>query len=89
VDRRAYELAPDPILFRRHFALVRDYVASTAGSHAAMMEAARATPEAMTNSVVALGAVLLDIAAGAHGLTPSEMLDRLADIVNQVTEVTP
>lgn len=84
-----HELAPDPILFRRHFALVRDYVASIPGSHAAMMEAARDTPEAMTNSVVALGAVLLDIAAGAHGLTPSAMLDRLADIVNQVTEVTP
>ncbi len=84
-----HDLAPDPVLFRRHFALVRDYVASTPGSHAAMMEAARETPEDMTNSVVALGAVLLDIAAGAHGLTPSAMLDRLADIVNQVVEETP
>lgn len=89
MDRLVQDLAPDPVIFGHHFELVRDYVASKPGSHAAMMEAARDTPEAMTNSVVALGAVLLDIAAGAHGLTPSAMLDRLADIVHQVTESTP
>ena len=89
MDRLVDEPAPDPSIFTGHVELVRDYVASKPGSHAALMEAARATPEAMTNSVVALGAVLLDIAAGAHGLTPSAMLDRLAGIVNQVVEETP
>lgn len=89
VERPLQDLAPDPVSFRAHFALVRDYVAGTPGSHAAMMTAARQAPEAMTNSVVALGAVLLDIAAEAHHLTPSAMLDRLADIVSQVVEDAP
>lgn len=85
VERLVQDLAPDPASFSAHFALVRAYVAGTPGSHAAMMAAARENPEAMTNSVVALGAVLLDLAAEAHHLTPTAMLDRLADIVGQVT----
>ena len=83
------DLAPSPASFGAHFALVRDYVAGTLGSHAALMSAARENPEAMTSSVVALGAVLLDIAAEAHHLTPIAMLDRLADMVRQVVEGTP
>ncbi len=89
VEGLVQDLAPDPASFGAHFALVRDYVAGTPGSHAALMAAANASPEAMTNSVVALGAVLLDIAAEAHHLTPIAMLDRLADIVRQVVEGTP
>ena len=88
VERLVQDLAPDPASFGAHFALVRDYVAGSPGSHAAMMTAARESPEAMTNSVVALGAVLLDIAAEAHHLTPIAMLDRLSDIVRQVVEGT-
>src|SRR4051812_33918359 len=65
VDRDLAQLAPDPDTFGRHFALVQDYVSSRPGSHAALMTAAREEPEAMTMSIVALGAVLLDIAAGA------------------------
>ena len=37
-----------------------------------------ATPRAMTLSLVALGTVLLDIAAGAFRLTPDEMLDKVS-----------
>jgi hypothetical protein len=88
VERLVQELAPDPASFRAHFALVRDYVAGTPGSHAALMAAAREAPEAMTNSVVALGSVLLDLAAEAHDLTPTAMLDRLAEIVSQVVDGT-
>lgn len=88
VERLVQDLAPDPASFRAHFGLVRDYVAGTPGSHAALMAAARDSPEAMTNSVVALGAVLLDLAAEAHHLSPTAMLDRLADIVSQVVEGT-
>ena len=88
VERLVQELAPDPASFRAHFALVRDYVAGAPGSHAAMMAAAREAPEDMTNSVVALGAVLLDLAAEAHHLTPTAMLDRLAEIVSQVVDGT-
>lgn len=84
MERLVQDLAPDAARFGAHFTLVRDYVAGTPGSHAALMAAARQSPEAMTNSVVALGAVLLDLAAEAHDLTPIAMLDRLADIVHQV-----
>lgn len=80
------ELAPDPAAFARHFALVQAYVRSQPGSHTALMTAAHADPEGMTTSIVALGAVLLDIAAGAFGLSPEQMLDKLAERVGTVDE---
>ena len=81
-----YELAPDAGVFSRHFELVQAFVRSAPGSHAALMAAAREDPEGMTTSIVALGAVLLDIAAGAFQLTPEEMLDKLAAGVAHLTE---
>ena len=57
---------------------VQAYVRSEPGAHASLMDAARRDPEGMTSSLVALGAVLLDIAAGAFRLTPDEMLDKVA-----------
>ena len=57
---------------------VQAYVRVEPGAHAALMETARRDPEGMTTSLVALGAVLLDIAAGAFRLTPDEMLDKVA-----------
>lgn len=65
--------------FSRHLQLVQDYVKSTPGSHAALMTAARADPEQVTMSIVALGAVLLDIAAGAFHLTADQMLEKVAE----------
>ena len=59
-------------------ALVQAYVRSEPGAHSRLMQAARQDPEGMTTSLVALGAVLLDIAAGAFSLTPDEMLGKVA-----------
>ncbi len=89
MDRIVSELAPDPVTFTRHFALVQAYVRSQPGSHTALMRAANDDPEAMTTSIVALGAVLLDIAAGAFDLTPEEMLDKLAAGVAHLTGAIP
>ena len=78
VDAVGTFLVTDQAAFARHFALVQAYVSSQPGSHAALMAAAREDPETMTSSIVALGAVLLDIAAGAFSLTPEQMLDKLS-----------
>ncbi|MCW2601739.1 MAG: hypothetical protein JWM02_3568 [Frankiales bacterium] len=89
VEHIVTELAPAPATFARHFALVRAYVRSEAGSHSALMEAANADPEGMTTSIVALGAVLLDIASGAFHLTPDEMMEKLADGVSRISGEGP
>ena len=81
MDRPVTELVPDPETFARHFALVQAYVKSAPGSHTALLETARAEPEEMTMSIVALGAVLLDIAAGAFRLTPEQMLDKVGESI--------
>jgi hypothetical protein len=78
VERRPQDLAPDPARFAGDVDLVRGYVRSDAGSHAALMAAARQDPEGMTTSLVTLGAVLLDIASAAFDLTPDQMLDKVA-----------
>ena len=69
---------PDHATFTRHLHLVRRYVQRAPGSHAALMTAARSEPEQVTMSIVALGAVLLDIAAGAFHLTADQMLEKVA-----------
>lgn len=78
VDRLIAQLAPDPVTFDRHLGLVQAYLQSQPGSHTALMDAVNADPEGMTTSIVALGAVLLDIAAGAFRMTPDEMLTKVA-----------
>lgn len=78
MERSPTDIAPDPETFSRHLQLVQAYVKSAPGSHSALMEAARSDPEQITMSIVALGAVLLDIAAGAFHLTPEQMLDKVA-----------
>jgi hypothetical protein len=57
---------------------VQSYVRSEPGAHSSLMETARRDPEGTTSSLVALGTVLLDIAAGAFSLSPDEMLDKVA-----------
>jgi hypothetical protein len=69
---------PDSARFTETVRAVQSYVRSEPGAHGSLMSAARQDPEAMTSSLVALGAVLLDIAAGAFHLTPDEMLDKVA-----------
>ena len=86
MDRDLALLAPDPDTFGRHFSLVQDYVQARPGSHAALMDTAREEPEEMTMSIVALGAVLLDIAAGAFRLTPEQMLDKVAQGIHRLRD---
>ena len=68
-------------------ALVQAYVRSEPGAHSRLMHAARTDPEGMTTSLVALGAVLLDISAGAFSLTPDEMLDKVAARVAEESDL--
>ena len=79
---------PDHLRFSQTLRAVQAYVRAEPGAHAALMETARRDPEAMTASLVALGTVLLDIAAGAFHLTPDEMLDKVAARVGEGTDVT-
>ena len=67
---------------------VQAYVRSEPGAHSSLMAAAREDPEAMTVSLVALGTVLLDIAAGAFHLTPDEMLEKVAQQVAEGGEIS-
>lgn len=71
-------------MFGRHVALVRAYVDSEPGAWRSLVAAAVEDPPAVTSSIVALGAVLLDVAAQAHDLAPLEMLDRLAGVFDEV-----
>jgi hypothetical protein len=84
VERALEDLSPDPVAFSQHVQLVRAYVDSQPGARRALMAAALTDPEGMTSSIVALGAVLLDVAAQAHDLAPLEMLDRLSDVMAEV-----
>jgi hypothetical protein len=72
------EHAPDPTAFVRTVAHVQSYVRSESGAYTSLMETARADPEGTTTSLVALGAVLLDLAAGAFAITPDEMLAKVS-----------
>ena len=69
---------PDHARFAEAVRAVQAYVRSEAGAPSALMATARRDPEGTTAALVALGAVLLDIASGAFGLTPDEMLDKVA-----------
>lgn len=89
MERIVSELAPDPATFTQHLGLMQDYVASRPGAHANLMSAAHADPEGLTMSITALGAVLLDIAAGAFKITPEEMLDKLAEGVARILAEDP
>lgn len=57
---------------------VQAYVRSEPGAWGQLADAARDDPEGMTKSLLALGTVLLDIAAGAFELDPHEMLDKVS-----------
>lgn len=72
---------PDPARFADAVRHVQAYVRSESGSHGALMDAARCDPEGMTVSLVALGSVLLDIAAGALSVSPDDMLAKVVDSV--------
>ena len=86
MDLTLAERSPDPAALSQHLELVQAYVRSRPGARAALMTAAQADPEGVTTSIVALGTVLLDIAAGAFALTTDQMLDKLAEGVAQIAQ---
>ena len=69
---------PDLQAFTRTVAHVQSYVRSEPGAYSSLVTAAESDPVGTTTSLVALGAVLLDIAAGAFSLTPDEMLAKVS-----------
>lgn len=69
---------PEPAAFVRAVDLMTAYVRREEGAYAGLMVAAHDDPEGMTQSLIALGAVLLDIAAGAFSLRPDEMLEKVS-----------
>ena len=89
MERLITEIAPDPATFERHVDLVEAFVRSQPGARAALMAEANADPEAMTMSIVALGAVLLDLAAGAFHMSPEAMLESVARNVHAVVSGQP
>jgi hypothetical protein len=72
------EFVPEPEAFSRAVDLMTAYVRREEGAYARLIDAAHDDPESMTQSLIALGAVLLDIAAGAFKLTPDEMLGKVS-----------
>lgn len=89
MDHIVTQLAPNPTMFTQHLSLVQDYVRDRSGAHGALVATAQADPEGLTMSLVALGAVLLDIAAGAYKLSPEAMLDKLAEGVADMMAEKP
>ncbi len=61
---------------------VRAYVRREPGAWSALAELSRRDPEGTTRSLLALGTVLLDVAAGAFDLTPDEMLVKVSTTVD-------
>lgn len=76
------EHSPDPSAFVRTAAHVQAYVRHEPGAYTALVEAAEADPEGTTTSLLALGAVLLDVAAAAFELTPEDMLAKVSAGIN-------
>jgi hypothetical protein len=69
---------PDLRAFTRTVAHVQSYVRSEPGAYVSLVALSEEDPTGTTMSLVALGAVLLDIAAGAFSLTPDEMLAKVS-----------
>ncbi|HVM28113.1 MAG TPA: hypothetical protein VM433_10660 [Mycobacteriales bacterium] len=61
---------------------VQAYVRREPGAWASFAEHARADPEATARALLALGTVLLDIAANAFSLEPDEMLEKVTRTVD-------
>ncbi len=69
----------------RTVAHVQSYVRSEPGAYTALLATAHKDPEGTTTSLVALGAVLLDLAAGAFSLSPDEMLAKVSAQISSHT----
>lgn len=65
---------------------VQAYVQHEPGAWSAFAASARADPEGTTRALLALGTVLLDMAAGAFRLTPDQLLDKVAESAAELEE---
>ena len=61
---------------------VRAYVRREPGAWSSLAALSRADPEGTTRALLALGTVLLDVAAGAFELTSDEMLVKVSTTVD-------
>ena len=75
--------AEEPAGFTTTVEHVRAYVRREPGAWSALAELSRSDPEGTTRSLLALGTVLLDVAAGAFRLTPDEMLAKVSTTVDR------
>ena len=65
---------------------VQSYVRHESGAWSGLAVAARSDPDGTTRALLALGTVLLDIAAGAFRLTPEQVLDKVAASAAELEE---
>ncbi|MCU1672631.1 MAG: hypothetical protein JWN77_744 [Frankiales bacterium] len=84
-----FEHTPDPAAFVRTVAHVQSYVRSESGAYRALMDSTRLDPVGTTTSLLALGAVLLDIASAAFSLTPDDMLAKVSAQINTLEASDP
>jgi hypothetical protein len=73
LPRRDVDLAA----FTRTTALVQSYVRGEPGAYSALLAGARQDPAGTTAALVALGTVLLDMAAGVFQIPPDQMLAKV------------
>jgi hypothetical protein len=75
--------------FGRTVDLVQAHVRREPGAWLSVCGAVRDDPEGTTRALLALGTVLLDIAAGAFDLTPEQVLDKVAASAAQLGHGDP
>ena len=80
------EASPDAQVFSTTVDRVQAYVRREPGAWSALSEAASADPQGTTRALLALGTVLLDIAAGAFRLTPEQVLEKVAASAAELEE---
>ena len=80
------ETASEVEAFGRTVAHVQAYVRREPGAWARLTDAAHADPDGTTRALLALGTVLLDIAAGAFRLTPEQVLEKVAASAAELEE---
>jgi len=82
VQQSLPSVAVDPVAFSRTVDAVAAYVRSEPGAWAAVAALVREDPEGAMRSMLALGAVLLDISAEAFEVTPDAMLGKVRRTVD-------
>ena len=65
---------------------VKGFVRHDPGAWSGLAASARQDPEGTTRALLALGTVLLDIAAGAFRLTPDQVLEKVAASAAELEE---